>query len=124
MGDAYIFDTDAVQSQDGGNGGQCARFIGNVDLDGEYLFDGAAGGFDKGIPVAAGTVKKAIDLCFGTFIDLLPDCLQSINISSQKRGYIFPVGQAYLLPHVGRRRSDTGNVLKASGGNHFHNPFF
>ena len=120
MRDSQIFDIQIIFCQKGGDPGKGTGSVGDVHIDAMGVFDGTAGCVDKGIP---------IDPCgFKLFIKRIPipmlqiglKSFQCVDIMGKENGYIFPVGKADLLPHWGGGGSDSGDVLKASCCDHFH----
>ena len=62
MNDSDVFYTDMVGGEDGCNGCNSARFVNNITVNNEFLFDTAKGTVRNRIPVVVCAVKEVIKL--------------------------------------------------------------
>ena len=123
MGNADILNADRIFSKQHGNGCKGTGLIGNFHMDRVGLLDRTTRSIDEGIPVITRFFKEVENFLLRRIIDQLFDILEGFNIMLQQDRNILLVCQTDLLPHNRRGGSNSGDVLKASGGNHFHSAF-
>ena len=79
VGDIDIFDINIILGQQRRDMGQCAGFVGNLNIDGKAALDRSAGKIGKGIPVDSCRIKEIIKLTpFFSESDSLTLCRFSI----------------------------------------------
>ena len=120
MDDADVFNADPVLGKEGGNGSQSSRFVRNIGSEGVGFLNGTAGCLRKGIAVGLCPLEEAVK-GIGVFPLQFPAQKgKGADVIIQQPEDIVRIGQTDLLPHAGGGGGNPRNVLKAAGGNCFH----
>ena len=84
MNDTDVFDTDLMQCQDRGNGGESTGLIRNLNIEGIGFLDRPTGGIDKGITVISCFVKKMIKRLTACVVNLFFNLLERVNVIAKQ----------------------------------------
>ena len=118
--DAKVFDINVTDGKQGRNLCESTGFICNINVETVGFLDRSARGVDKGITVDSGLVEEIVQFVSLMRLQLGTNLSQGFDVFCEQLLDVVRVGQTNLLPHLGGRGGYSGNILKSSGRNHFH----